>query len=161
MQRPLAIAAVLGASMIAAALVYHARQLAQVSLRLEAMEQGTSVLDSRLEKFSGDLPVLVEQAANNAGRQAIHGMVDEVVQMPLSWLGAQANPGANGTLERGAWLYTPSGTSIERGAPWVRFDIPNPVINIEILPNLREMSASPDERRDTPPFDQVRVAGER
>ena len=39
MQKPLAIAAVMGALIIAVALVYHGRQLAEVSRRLEAMEQ--------------------------------------------------------------------------------------------------------------------------
>ena len=53
MQRSISIAAVLGAVIIAVALVYHGRQLAEVSRRLEAMERRTTGLDSRLEQLMG------------------------------------------------------------------------------------------------------------
>ena len=100
MKRPISIAVVLGAVIIAIALVYHGRQLAEVSRRLGAMEQRTSGLDSRLEKFSSELPTLVEQAGNNAGRQAVHGMVDEVVQMPLNWLRPKLASATSSVLKR-------------------------------------------------------------
>ena len=139
----MSIAVVLGAAIIAVALVYHGRQLAEVSRRLEAMEQRTTGLDSRLEKFSTELPGLVEQAGNNAGRQAVHGMVDEVVQMPLNWLRPTLAPARSNIVKQSASIPHTNGPVIELGAPWVRFDIRNPVIKIEILPNLKTVPAMP------------------
>lgn len=143
MQKSIAIAAVLGALIIAAALVYHGRQLAEVSRRLQAMEQRTTGLDSRLEKFSSELPTLVEQAGNNAGREAVHGMVDEVVQMPLKWLRPRPATGATNAITPTVSSPRSSGATADEGAPWVRFDIRDPVIKIEILPNLKEVPAIP------------------
>ena len=148
MQRSVSIAAVLGAVIIAVALVYHGRQLAEVSRRLEAMEQRTTGLDSRLEQFSSDLPTLVEQAGNNAGRQAVHGMVDEVVQMPLNWLRPRLAPATSNILAQTAWASHTNGPVIDLGGPWVRFDIRDPVIKIEILPNLKEVPAMPWPLKD-------------
>jgi hypothetical protein len=143
MQRPISIAVVLGAVIIAVALVYHGCQLAEVSRRLGAMEQRTSGLDSRLEKFSRELPTLVEQAGNNAGRQAVHGMVDEVVQMPLNWLRPKLAPATSNIPKQTASAPHTNGPVIDLGGPWVRFDIRDPVIKIEILPNLKEVPAIP------------------
>jgi hypothetical protein len=143
MQKPIAIAAVLGALIIAAALVYHGRQLAEVSRRLGAMEQRTTDLDGRLEKFSSELPALVGQAGNNAGREAVHGMVDEVVQMPLRWLRLKPTTGATNANAQTVSPPRSSSANADEGAPWVRFDIREPVIKIEILPNLKEVPAIP------------------
>ena len=143
MQKPIAIAAVLGALIIAAALLYHGRQLSEVSRRLEAMEQRTTDLDGRLEKFSSELPALVGQAGNNAGREAVHGIVDEIIQTPLRWF--RPRP-ATGTTNANAHSVSPrrsNGAVADEGAPWVRFDIREPVIKIEILPNLKEVPAIP------------------
>ena len=153
MQRSMALSAVLGAVIIAVALVYHGRQLAEVSRRLEAMEQRTTGLDSRLEQFSSELPTLVEQAGNNAGRQAVHGMVDEVVQMPLNWLRPRVAPATSNILKQTAWAPRTNGPVIDLGGPWVRFDIRDPVVKIEILPNLKEVPAIPwsaNEGRNQP-----------
>ncbi len=143
MQRPIAIAAILGALIIAAALVYHGRQLSEVSRRLEALEQRTSELDGRLDKFSSDLPALVGQAGNHAGREAVHGIVDEVIQLPLEWLRPKAATGATNAHAPSVSPPSSSGAAGDEGAPWVRFDIREPVIKIEILPNLKEVPAVP------------------
>jgi hypothetical protein len=143
MQKPIAIAAVLGALIIAAALVYHGRQLAEVSRRLEAMEHRTTDLNGRLEKFSSELPTLVGQAGNNAGREAVHGMVDEVVQMPLKWLRSKPATGGSNASTHTVSPPRSGGATADEGAPWVRFNIREPVIKIEILPNLKEVPAIP------------------
>ena len=143
MQKWWAGAAVLSALIIAAALVYHARQLAEVSRRLQAVEQRTSGLDGRLEKFSSELPTVVEQAGNNAGRQAVHGMIEEAVQMPLSWLRRTAAPAGTNGLKQALPALPSAGPATDQGTPWVRFDIREPVIKIEILPNLKEVPAVP------------------
>jgi len=132
---------VVGAVIIAVALVYHGRQLVEVSRRLEALEQRSTGLDSRLEQFSSELPSLVEQAGNNAGRQAVHGMVDEVVQMPLNWLRPRLAPATSNLLRQTTWAPHTNGPVIDLGGPWVRLDIRDPVIKIEILPNLKEVPA--------------------
>jgi len=139
----LGIATVLGALIIATALVYHGRQLAEVSRRLEGMEQRTTGLDRRLEEFSSELPSLVEQAGNNAGRQAVHGMVEEAVQMPLNWLRRKPATGASNALSQVSSPAHSSGLTADQGTPWVQFDIRDPVIKIEILPKLKEVSAIP------------------
>jgi hypothetical protein len=145
MQRSLAIAAVLGAVIIAVALVYHGRQLAEVSRRLQAMEQRTSGLDSRLEKFSSELPTLVEQAGHNAGRQAVHGMVEEVVQIPLNWLRPKLALGASNAPKQTVSASHTNGPITDQGTLGIRFDIHKPVVTlqtevkVEILPNLKEV----------------------
>lgn len=143
MQKPLAIAAILGALIIAVALVYHGRQLAEVSRRLEAMEQRTTGLDTRLEKFSSELPALVGQAGNNAGRQAVHGVVEELVQMPLNWFRPKLTPGASNATSNAVSSSPSRNSTADQGAPWIRFDIREPVVKIEILPNLKEVPAIP------------------
>ena len=147
-QKPLAIAAVLGALIIAVALVYHGRQLAEVSRRLEAMEQRTTGLDTRLEKFSSELPVLVGQAGNNAGRQAVHGVVEELVQMPLNWFRPKLTPGASNATSNAVLPSPTRDSTADQGTPWIRFDIREPVVTIEILPNLKEVPAVPWPRND-------------
>ena len=143
MQKSLAIAAVMGAVIIAVALVYHGRQLAEVSRRLEAMEQRTTSLDSRLEKFSTDLPILVGQAGNNAGRQAVHGVVDELVQMPLNWLRPRPTAGTSNAAGDAGSSAAARDVAVDQGTPWIRFDIRKPVVKIEILPNLKDVTAIP------------------
>lgn len=143
MQKPIAIAAVLGALIIAAALLYHGRQMSEVSRRLEAMEQRTSELDGRLDRFSSELPALVGQAGNNAGREAVHGIVDEIIQMPLRWLRPKPATGAANANAHSVSPPRSSGAVADEGAPWVRFDIREPVVKIEILPNLKEVPPIP------------------
>ena len=143
MQKPLAIAAVMGALIIAVALVYQGRQLAEVSRRLEAMEQRTTSLDSRLERFSTELPVLVGQAGNNAGRQAVHGVVDELVQMPLNWLRPRPASGTSNAVGGAVSSASSRDATADPGTAWIRFDIREPVVKIEILPNLKEVTAIP------------------
>jgi hypothetical protein len=139
----LAIAVLLGALIIAVALVYHGQQLSEVSRRLQAMEQRATGLDSRLDQFSRDLPDLVGQAGNRAGRQAVHGMVDEAVQMPLNWLETKVGPGAKNALKQLA-SPLPSGDATRNPGPaWVQFDIRHPVINVQIFPHLQEVPAVP------------------
>jgi len=162
-QRSLAIAAVLGALIIAAALIYHARQVAEVTRRLEAMEQRTTGLDSRLEKFSSELPSLVEQAGNNAGRQAVRGMVQEVVEMPLKWLAPKPASGASNDVRNAVSSLRSSVPAADQGGSWVRFDIQEPVIKIEVLPNLKEVPAIPwlpteSSKRTSPETNQARSA---
>jgi hypothetical protein len=146
-QRSLAIAIVLGALIIAAALVYHGRQLAEVSRRVEAMEQRTTDLDSRLEKFSGELPALVEQAGDNAGRQAVHGMVEEVVQMPLNWLRPRPALGTSNAPKQTEFASDTNGPIADQGPLGIRFDIHKPAVTfktevkIEVLPNFKEVPA--------------------
>jgi hypothetical protein len=142
-QKPLAIAALLGALIIAAALVYHGRQLAEVSRRLEAMEQRTTGLDSRLDRFSSELPVLVGQAGNNAGRQAVHGAVDELIQMPRNWLNSKLTSGGSAATNNAVLPSSSRDSTADQGTPWIRFDIREPVVTIQILPNLKEVPAIP------------------
>jgi len=139
MQKSMPIAIILGALIIAAALVYHGHQLTKVSRRLQAMEQRTSELDNRLDMLSNNLPTLIAQAGNSAGRQVVHGMVEEAVQMPLRLLRPTSETGKSNALERAASLLQSGRAILDQGAPWVRFDIPKPVIKIEILPNLKEI----------------------
>ena len=143
MQRWWAGAIVLGALIIAVALVYHGRQLAEVSRRLEAIDQRTTGLDNRLDKFSSELPALVEQAGHNAGRQAVHGMVEEAIQMPLNWLRRDPTPGGTNRLTPAGSAPISGGLALDPGAPWVEFEIRQPVVKIEILPNLKEVPAVP------------------
>jgi len=136
MQRSVAIAIILGALIIAAALVFHGRQLAEVSRRLEAMDQRTTTLDARLAELSRQLPTLIQQAGKNAGRQAVHGMVEEALQMPLNWLRSKPVLGKSNILERIVSFPHASEGTADQG-PSVRFDIREPVVKIEILPKLK------------------------
>lgn len=142
-QKWLAIAAVAGALIIAAALVYHGRQLGIVSERLVAMEQRTAELDLRLGQFSTALPGMVEQAGRNAGREAVHGVVEEVFEKPLSWLKSTPAQGVSNVLQRSGSFLGTNGFVLDPGAPIIRFDISKPVVRIEVLPNLKSVSTSP------------------
>lgn len=143
MQKLLAITVLVGGLAIAVALVYHGRQLAAVSHRLEAMEQRTTDLNRRLEKFSADLPAVAAQAGNNAGRQAVQGAVDELVQIPMNMLKRKPTVGGSNATSH-AVVPIPFADSLTNpGGSWIRFDIREPVVNIEILPNLKEIPAIP------------------
>ncbi len=145
MQRSIAIGAVLGALIIAAALVYHGRQLAEVSRRLQAMEQRTTGLDRRLEKFSSDLPTLVEQAGHNAGREAVRGMAEEIIQTPLNWLKPRLAPSKNNAPRPNVSSAHTNPPTTAQGTSGISFDIREPVVTfktdvkIELLPNLKEV----------------------
>lgn len=86
-QKLTAIAAIGAALIIALALVYHGRELAKLSSQLTSLEQRNRELDLRLQTFSAELPAVIEQAGRNAGQQAVHGIFEEAVLKPLSWLG--------------------------------------------------------------------------
>ena len=86
-QKLTAIAVIGAALIIALALVYHGRELAKLSSQLASLEQRNRELDLRLQTFSAELPAVIEQAGRNAGQQAVHGIVEEAILKPLSWLG--------------------------------------------------------------------------
>ena len=143
MQKSLAVAVVTSALIIAAALVYHGRQLAEVSRRLDGMEQRTTRLDNRLDQFSRELPTLVGQAGNNAGREAVHGMVEEAVQMPLNWLKGRRVPTSANAPRRVSSVEHFEDSATGPAIPWVQLNIRQPVVTVEILPNLKEVPAIP------------------
>ena len=143
MQKSLAIAVVLGASIIAAALLYHGQQLAEVSIRLAAMEKRTNGLDKRLGQFSDELPHLVEKAGNNAGRQAVHGIVDEVAHLPSKLLGRSRSSATGSKNAPSSSPGQSNNLTEDQELPPLQLDIRDPVINISILPNLKEVPAIP------------------
>jgi len=144
MQKLTASALILGALLIAAALVYHGRQLALVAGQLATLEQRTGALDQRLNTFSEELPTLVGEAGKEAGRQAVHGVIEEAVQKPMNRVRTQLGFGT-ATASTNATGTPPGETGLLPGGslPWIRFDIPDPVINIDIQTNLKEWPELP------------------
>ena len=125
MQRFTAIAMVFSALIVAVALIYHGRQLAS--------------MDKRLEKFSTELPLIIEQAGKGAGQQAVHGIIEEAFQKPFSKVAskfthATSNVQKNADSNLDVTRLIPDG-----GIPLIRFDIPSPVVNIEILTNIKDL----------------------
>ena len=100
MQKNIPLALVMGALIIGVALVYHARQLVELTAQLQATQQQMASLDTSLQDFASDLPKLIEDAGRNAGRQAVHGMAEEAVQMPLNWLNSTRFKSASDALRR-------------------------------------------------------------
>jgi hypothetical protein len=139
----LSIAIVAGALIIAAALCYHGRELAKVSNRLAALEQRSTGLEHRLDRFSSDLPTLVGEAGKDAGRRAFHGVVEEVFQNPLNWFRPAQAQGASNNLQQAISEAHVDGSLTNLGLPWIRFDIPNTVINVQILPQVKELPMFP------------------
>jgi hypothetical protein len=107
------------------------------------MEQRTAELDLRLGQFSAELPGMVEQAGRNAGREAVHGVVEEVFEKPLNWLKSTPAQGVSNVLRRSVSLLGTNGFVLDPGASIIRFDISKPVVKIEVLPNLKSVSTSP------------------
>jgi hypothetical protein len=64
-------------------------------------------------------------------------MVEEVVQMPFHSLRPKFVGGANNVPKQPVSPSPSTGSLAEQGMPWVRFDIRDPVVNIDILPNLK------------------------
>jgi hypothetical protein len=100
MQNNIALALVIGALIIGAALVYHGQKLEQLSAHLEATQKQISTLDTNLQYFAQELPDIIGEAGENAGRQAVHGMAEEAFQMPLNWLKSTPLKGAAAGLRR-------------------------------------------------------------
>lgn len=143
MQKLTPIAIVIGAVVIAAALVFHGIQLASVAGRLETLEQRTGELDVRLNSFSEELPVIVGRAGKDAGRQAVHGVVEEAFQKPLGRLMPGLTHATSNLIKRADGQLSLKGLIPEGGIPLIRFDIPDPVINIEILTHLKDLPSLP------------------
>lgn len=99
-QKLTVISVILAAFIIALALVLHGRELAKLSNRLAALEQSSKDLELSLQKFSAELPVVIEQAGRKAGQQAVHGMVEEAFAKPMSWLGLASRQVANTPFAR-------------------------------------------------------------
>ncbi len=154
MQKLTPVAIIVGALIIAVALVFHAQRLAEVAQRIQALEQRTDDLDGRLSTFQEELPAVIEQAGNGAGRQAVHGIIDEAFHKPLRKLSPALRRAASNVVAT-----TGDGLDIaelvrERGAPLVQFDIPTPNINIEIVTNLKDLPELPwltGQTNDPPP----------
>lgn len=142
MQKLLAFALVVGALIIGAALAYHGRQLAQLSAQLKVTQQQVALLDTNLQSFSRELPDLIGDAGRSAGRQAVHGMAEEALQLPLDLLKSNPVKRASQGLRR-----TLSNVSTEAGGtnwsvPLVHFDIPQPtIINIGVVSDLQDLPA--------------------
>jgi hypothetical protein len=145
MQKLIAASLVLGALIIAAALVHHGRQLSRLSHQLEMLEQRNAHLEITLQDFATNLPPLIEQAGRNAGRQAVRGIWDEAVENPLRQISSRLPTGTNTaeTIER---VVSEAADFLnERRAPFVRFDISQPIVTIEILGNTKEPSPPPEK----------------
>jgi hypothetical protein len=122
MQKYIALALVIGALIIGAALVYHGQKLEQLSAQLQATQKQVSTLDTNLQCFAQELPDIIGEAGKNAGRQVVHGMAEEAIEMPLNWLKSTplkgvtaglrhvlspAHPGADTTNQMGPLAPTP------------------------------------------------------
>ena len=126
MQKLTSLAMVAGATIIAAALVYHGRQLATVATRLDTLE--------------AQLPVIIEQAGRNAGQQVVQGMLDEAIRKPLGLLKPTVVRAKSNLLSRATGPSGVRGLLPNLAVPLVRFNIPEPVINIEIRTDLKALS---------------------
>jgi hypothetical protein len=171
MQKSIALALVTGALIISAALVYHGHQLLQLSAQLQTTQKQMATLDTNLQSFAAQLPSLIGEAGKNAGRQAVHGMAEEAVEMPLNWLRSiplkataaglrrflsAAAPAAAATNRDesgpGTTARSPAAAdagSTGKGEPVIQFNLPQPVVNIHILSNLKELPAWPSLSRDS------------
>ena len=143
MQRITATAVVLGALIVAVSLIYHGRQLASVAGQMEALEQRTGDLDTRLKEFSQQLPSLIEQAGRDAGRQAVHGVIDEAFHKPLGKAFTQFTHTTSNVSAQAGNPFDVRGLLPGGGMPLIRFDIPEPVVNIEILTQVRDLPSLP------------------
>jgi hypothetical protein len=133
MQKLIAAGLVFGSLIIAVALVHHGRQLAGLTRQLEALEKRNAHLEITLQEFTANLPSLIEQAGRDAGRQAVRGIWDEAVENPLRQISSRLPSGTNATETIERLVSEASGFLNERRAPFVRFDISQPIVTIEIL----------------------------
>jgi len=171
MQKSIALALVAGALIISAALVYHGHQLLQLSAQLQTTQRQMATLDTNLQSFAAQLPNLIGEAGKNAGRQAVHGMAEEAVEMPLNWLkstlpkattaglrsllpaaapaaaATNRDPFGPGTTARSPAAADAGPTG--KGEPVIQFNVPQPVVNIHILSNLKELPAWSSFSRDS------------
>jgi hypothetical protein len=171
MQKSIALALVIGALIISAALVYHGHQLLQLSSQLQTTQKQMATLDTNLQSFAAQLPNLIGDAGKNAGRQAVQGMAEEAVEMPLNWLRSTPLKATAVGLRRFLSAATPAAAMTNRdesepsttacspadadagstgkGEPMIQFNLPQPVVNIHILSNLKELPAWPSFSRDS------------
>jgi cell division protein FtsL len=171
MQKSIALALVIGALIISVALVYHGHQLLQLSTQLQTTQKQMATLDTNLQSFAAQLPNLIGEAGKNAGRQAVHGMAEEAVKMPLNWLRSTLPKATTAGLRRFLPAAAPAAAATNRddfgpgttarspvaadagsngkGELMIQFNLPQPVVNIHILSNLKELPAWPSFSRDS------------
>lgn len=142
MQKHIALALVVGALIVGAALAYHGRQLVQLSAQLQATQRQVATLDTNLQQFARELPNLIGEAGKTAGRQAVHGMAEEAVQLPLELLKSTPLKGAGDGLRRTLSNVSTGLGGTNREWPLIHFDIPQPtIINIGVLSDLKDLPA--------------------
>ena len=145
--KTLTIGLLLGAAMIASALVYHGRQLVALNERLAAVEQSNRALEHQLDHLTDDLPGLIGQGVTGVANRVVGSLFDGVrglAGMRTGYGGAAAAgsgaagpaPAAGGIAilhdlpETGDWADW--SLSLTQGGPLVRFDIAQPIVNIDI-----------------------------
>lgn len=152
MHKFLAFVILVGALIVGAALVYHGKQLASVATQLDALEQRTGALDIRLDAFSEELPALIGQAGHDAGRQAFRGFIDEAIGKPLDQLLPSRAPGSTNANQQVRHPLNLRDLLPGNGTPWIRFDIPDPVVNIDVSTDFRDLpSLSRGAATNAPP----------
>lgn len=137
----------IGAAMIAGALVYHGRQLVALNERLAAVEHSNRALEQQLGTLPDDLPRLVSEGITGSAERVVGGLIGGargLLPGLVSEFTAAAGSAGTGWIGNGAGddagetVVWPRSLSLTDGGPLVQFDIPQPVVHVDIQLGIPE-----------------------
>ena len=118
MQKSTAVIIVVAALLVLGGLLFHGRRIGQLSDELADLRRQNAALDTHIQELTAELP----NVGRNAGREAVAGVMDEVLSGPLEMLRSQL-PQLSGGI---------AFASGQRSAPLFHLEIEQPSVSIHL-----------------------------